>query len=72
MSGELTLVPADREGEGGSVALREALEARYGSAAAGALIYAASSPENPIPGFYSSEVDALADMRARAAAQRSA
>jgi Pentapeptide repeats (8 copies) len=43
------------------------LEAEYGSAGAGALIYAASYPEQRIPIFYASDEDALADIKARAA-----
>ena len=38
-----------------------------GSAAAGALIYAVSRPGVPVPNFYASNDDALADMRACAA-----
>ena len=44
-----------------------ALEWALGSAAAGALIYAASRPGKPIPDFYASNEAALADMRAAAA-----
>ncbi|MCW5695827.1 MAG: pentapeptide repeat-containing protein [Bauldia sp.] len=45
-----------------------ALEAKVGPAAAGALIYHASTPDAPIPDFYASNDAALADLRARAAA----
>lgn len=44
-----------------------ALEFGVGSAAAGALIYAASRPGKPIPNFYASNEEALADMKAAAA-----
>jgi len=43
------------------------LEREYGPAAAGALIYAASSPDKRIPNFYATNADAMADLRARAA-----
>ena len=43
------------------------LEIKYGSAGAGALIYAASYPNERIPNFYASDEDALADIKARAA-----
>ena len=46
-----------------------ALEWALGSAAAGALIYAASRPGKPIPNFYDTNEGALADMRAAAAEQ---
>jgi hypothetical protein len=44
-----------------------ALEKAVGSSAAGALIYAKSRPDKPIPNFTASDEDALADMRACAA-----
>ena len=44
------------------------LEALLGPAAAGALIYAASRPEQRIPDFYSSNDDTMSDIRAGAAA----
>ena len=44
-----------------------ALEKAVGSSAAGALIYAKSRPDKPIPNFMASDEDALADMRACAA-----
>ena len=43
-----------------------ALEDRIGSSAAGALIYAASRPELPVPDFFASDEDALADLREHA------
>jgi hypothetical protein len=43
------------------------LEAQVGSSAAGALIYWASG-SHPVPDFHASNEDAMADMRARAAA----
>jgi hypothetical protein len=43
------------------------LENVVGSAAAGALIYAASRPDKPVPDFLASDADALADLRACAA-----
>jgi uncharacterized protein YjbI with pentapeptide repeats len=43
------------------------LEKVVGSAAAGALIYAASRPDKPVPDFLASDADALADLRACAA-----
>ena len=43
------------------------LERKFRSAAAGALIYAASRPNKPVPNFYASNADALADLRAGAA-----
>jgi hypothetical protein len=46
----------------------KALEDRVGPAAAGALIYAASRPTMPIPDFYASDEDAMASIRADAAA----
>ena len=46
-----------------------ALEKKYGSAAAGALIYAASRPDKPIPDFHASDEDAMADIEACAAEQ---
>jgi hypothetical protein len=46
-----------------------ALERKVGSAAAGALIYAASRPDKPVPDFYASDEDAMADIRACAAEQ---
>ena len=45
------------------------LEREIGSAAAGALIYAASRPDQPVPDFYASDCVALADLRAGAAVQ---
>jgi len=42
------------------------LEDRYGSAVAGALIYAASYPTLRVPNFTASNKEALADMQARA------
>ena len=45
-----------------------ALEDAIGSAAAGALIYAASRPHLPVPNFYASIDEALADLRAGALA----
>jgi hypothetical protein len=45
----------------------QALEAVWGTAAVGALIYAASYPELPIPSFYTDNETALADIRQRAA-----
>ena len=44
-----------------------ALEDRIGSAAAGALIYAASRPGEPVPDFYATNEAALADLRECAA-----
>lgn len=41
------------------------LEDQFGPAAAGALIYAASCPDLPIPDFYTSNEAAIADMRER-------
>jgi hypothetical protein len=43
------------------------LEKVVGSAAAGALIYAASRPDKPVPDFIASDAVALADLRACAA-----
>jgi hypothetical protein len=43
------------------------LELELGSAAAGAMIYAASYPDQRIPNFYASNEDALADIKVRAA-----
>jgi uncharacterized protein YjbI with pentapeptide repeats len=43
------------------------LENVVGSSAAGALIYAASRPDKPVPDFVASDADALADLRACAA-----
>ena len=42
------------------------LETNIGSAAAGALIYAVSRPNKPVPDFYASNKDAMADIRASA------
>ena len=42
------------------------LERRVGPETAGALIYAVSSPENPIPNFYATDEEAMADITARA------
>ena len=39
------------------------LERRFGTGAAGALIYAASRPGMPVPNFFASNADALADLR---------
>jgi uncharacterized protein YjbI with pentapeptide repeats len=44
----------------------KALEEQLGPCAAGALIYAASRPGVRVPDFYTSNEDALADLRARA------
>jgi uncharacterized protein YjbI with pentapeptide repeats len=44
-----------------------ALEDRFGASIAGALIYAASRPDKPIPNFFASNEDAMADMRQCAA-----
>ena len=44
-----------------------ALERQIGTAAAGALIYAASRPDKPVPDFYASTADALEDLRECAA-----
>ena len=38
------------------------LEDTLGSCAAGALIYAASRPDKPVPDFYATDADALADL----------
>lgn len=46
------------------------LESEVGPAAAGALIYAKSCPDKPIPNFYASTKDALADIKARAGEQQ--
>ncbi len=46
-----------------------ALEKKLGSSAAGALIYAKSRPEMPVPDFHCSNETALADLRACAAAE---
>jgi uncharacterized protein YjbI with pentapeptide repeats len=43
------------------------LEDRVGSSVAGVLIYAASRPGKPIPDFYTTNDEALADLRACAA-----
>jgi hypothetical protein len=43
-----------------------ALETQYGSACAGALIYAASDPWRPVPDFHAGDDEALADLRRRA------
>jgi uncharacterized protein YjbI with pentapeptide repeats len=43
------------------------LERVVGSSAAGALIYAASRPDKPVPDFLANDADALADLRACAA-----
>jgi uncharacterized protein YjbI with pentapeptide repeats len=43
-----------------------ALEREHGPAVAGALIYAASRPDKPVPNFYASTADAMADIRAGA------
>ena len=45
------------------------LEYAIGPAAAGALIYAASRPDQPVPDFYASDWVALADLRICAATQ---
>ena len=39
------------------------LERRFGTGAAGALIYAASRPGMPVPNFFATNADALADLR---------
>ena len=39
------------------------LERRFGTGTAGALIYAASRPGMPVPNFYATNADALADLR---------
>ena len=44
------------------------LEFKFGSAAAGALIYAKSYPDQPIPNFYAGNAEALEDIKRRAAA----
>ena len=44
-----------------------ALERRYGTNVAGALIYAASRPNNRVPNWFASAEEALADLRASAA-----
>ena len=41
----------------------KALEDALGPCAAGALIYAASRPHRPVPNFYASNEEALADLR---------
>ena len=41
----------------------KALEKRFGTGTAGALIYAASRPGMPVPNFYATNADALADLR---------
>ena len=41
----------------------EALEKRFDTGAAGALIYAASRPGMPVPNFFATNADALADLR---------
>lgn len=40
-----------------------ALEQRYGANVAGALIYAASRPDMPVPDWFASDAEALADLR---------
>ena len=45
-----------------------ALEDKIGAPAAGALIYAASRPGQRVPNFYADDAEALADLRACAAA----
>ena len=45
-----------------------ALEERVGTATAAALIYAASRPDKPIPHFYATNEEAIADLRAGAGA----
>jgi hypothetical protein len=42
------------------------LERRFGPSVAGALIYAASCPDEPVPDFFASGSDALDDIRRRA------
>lgn len=54
-------------GEAGRV-----LEHCVGSCAAGALIYAISRPGKPVPNFYATNDDAMADLRACAAEQLAA
>ena len=44
------------------------LERKFGPSVAGALIYAASRPEQPVPDWHVSNENALADLRAGAAA----
>ena len=41
----------------------KALEKRFGTGTAGALIYAASRPGMPVPNFFATNADALADLR---------
>ena len=48
------------------------LEDRIGPAGAGALIYAASKPGVPVPDFYATDEDAMADIRKCAAEQLAA
>jgi len=48
------------------------LEKKLGPSAAGALIYAASRPNEPVPDFYATDEEALADIRAHAAKQTGA
>jgi hypothetical protein len=45
------------------------MESLWGSAVAGALIYAASDPKRKVPDFFTDDASAMADMRERAAAQ---
>jgi hypothetical protein len=48
------------------------LEEAVGAAAAGILIYAASRPEKPIPNFYCTDEEALADLELSAASAQDA
>ena len=45
------------------------LEAVYGAPAAGAIIFTKSYPDKPVPDFYASNDDALADIKANALAR---
>jgi hypothetical protein len=47
-----------------------ALEKKVGPAAAGALIYAKSRPDQPVPNFYDSDENAMADIRRAAEADQ--
>ena len=44
-----------------------ALEAKFGPERAGAMIYAVSRPDQPLPDFHATSADALADIRKSAA-----
>ena len=50
----------------------KALEDKFGSAAAGALIYMKSTPDERIPNFYAGDAAAMADIKARAKKQTAA